>query len=137
FPRSRALHIIARITPSDPAVNEVAFEAESVKLRNGEGREIPDPAHGGQSLTALRSELSSFFPSTLGFGPVDRINYTDGVRIYFANGEIAHVRPSGNADELRIYAVAGNQARADEIARLGIGEPDGILRRMERQLAAC
>jgi len=43
------------------------------------------------------------------------------------------VRPSGNADELRIYAVADTQARADEIARLGVAEPDGILRKLERQ----
>jgi phosphomannomutase len=137
FPRSRALQIVERITPSHEAVNEVVFGETGVRLLDCEGREIPDPAHGGESLTAIRSELSSFFPRALGFGPVVRVNYTDGVRIYFANGEIAHVRPSGNADEFRIYAVADSQARADEIARLGIGEPDGILRRMERQLAAC
>ena len=41
------------------------------------------------------------------------MDYTDGVRILFANGEVAHVRPSGNADELRIYAVADTQRRAD------------------------
>ncbi|MFB3903937.1 MAG: phosphomannomutase [Acidobacteriota bacterium] len=137
FPRARALQIVGRLTPSNPRVNEVRFEDNGVRLLDCEGREIPDPAHGGDSLTAIRSEVSSSFPATLGFDAVVRMNYTDGVRIYFANGEIAHVRPSGNADEFRIYAVAGSQARADEIARLGVGEPDGILRRMERQLVAC
>ena len=63
---------------------------------------------------------------------MDRLNYTDGVRVHFAGGEVAHVRPSGNADELRIYAVAGTQDRADAITRAGVAEPDGILRRMER-----
>jgi len=38
---------------------------------------------------------------------------TDGVRVLFDNGDVAHVRPSGNADELRIYTVADTQARAD------------------------
>ncbi len=137
FPRSRALRIVARLTPPNQAVIEVVFGEEGVELLDREGREILDPAHGGESLTAIRSELGSFFPLVLGFGPIIRVNYTDGVRIYFANGEIAHVRPSGNADEFRIYAVANTQARADEIARLGVGEPDGILRRMERQFAAC
>ncbi len=137
FPRSRALQIVGRFTSSHPGVNEVVFEEKGVRLVDAEGREIQDPGHGGESLIAIRSELGSYFPSALGFGRVVKVNYTDGVRIYFANGEIAHVRPSGNADELRIYAVADTQARADEIARLGIGEPDGILRRMERQLAAC
>src|SRR5512138_394975 len=51
------------------------------------------------------------------------------------NGEVAHVRPSGNADELGIYAVADTQARADEITKLGVAEPDGILRQLERALA--
>jgi phosphomannomutase len=52
--------------------------------------------------------------------------------VYFENGDVAHVRPSGNADELRIYAVADTQERADAIARAGTAEPDGILRRIER-----
>jgi phosphomannomutase len=76
--------------------------------------------------------LESFFP---GFGKITSIDHTDGVRITFASGDIAHVRPSGNADELRIYAVADTQVRADEIAALGVAEPEGILRRMERAVA--
>jgi phosphomannomutase len=68
----------------------------------------------------------------LGFGAVTRVDRTDGVRILFDNGDVAHVRPSGNADELRIYAVADTQARADAIVAMGIAEPDGILRRLER-----
>jgi phosphomannomutase len=67
----------------------------------------------------------------MGFGRITRLDYTDGVRIQFDNGDVAHVRPSGNADELRIYAVADTQARADEITRMGVAEPDGILRRLE------
>ena len=81
---------------------------------------------------AIRKDLSRFFPASAGFAAVDRVDYTDGVRILFANGEVAHVRPSGNADELRIYAVADTQARADDIAAMGIKEPGGILRSMEK-----
>ena len=64
-------------------------------------------------------------------GPLERIDRTDGVRMLFADGDVAHVRPSGNADELRIYAVADSQSRADAIATAGVA-PDGILRRLER-----
>jgi len=77
-------------------------------------------------------ELEQFFPPQRGFGKIVSVDYTDGVRIRFSNGDVAHIRPSGNADELRIYAVADTQARADEIAELGVAEPDGILRSMER-----
>jgi phosphomannomutase len=79
--------------------------------------------------------LAEFFPPALGFASIVKLDHTDGTRIYFANGDVAHVRPSGNADELRIYAVADTQSRADEIAALGIAEPDGILRRMEKAVA--
>jgi phosphomannomutase len=81
---------------------------------------------------AIRKDLTQFFSPALGFDSVVGVDYTDGVRILFANGEVAHVRPSGNADELRIYAVADTQSRADAIAALGIEEPAGILRRMEK-----
>ncbi len=46
------------------------------------------------------------------FGPVAGIDVTDGVRITFASGEIAHLRPSGNAPELRAYTEADSPERA-------------------------
>jgi phosphomannomutase len=42
------------------------------------------------------------------------------------------VRPSGNAPQLRLYAISDFQARAEEIRELALREPDGILRRLER-----
>ena len=79
-------------------------------------------------------QLEEFFAPGAGFSAIARIDYTDGVRIIFDNGEVAHFRPSGNADEFRIYAVADTQARANEIVDAGIAEPDGIIRSMERAL---
>ena len=61
-----------------------------------------------------------------------RINVLDGMRVYFRNGDVAHLRPSGNAPQLRIYANSDSQARADQIVELGLREPDGILRQLER-----
>ena len=81
---------------------------------------------------AIKKDLAQFFTPALGFADINRVDYTDGVRILFANGEVAHVRPSGNADELRIYAVADTQTRADAITAMGVEEPAGILRRMEK-----
>jgi phosphomannomutase len=80
----------------------------------------------------VRKDLSLFFTPALGFAGITHVDYTDGVRVLFTNGEVAHVRPSGNADELRIYAVADTQARADEITAMGVAEPEGILRKMEK-----
>jgi len=135
FPRSRALAIVSCLTPADSTVQEAVFEKQTVTVLDQERREVPAEPGLAASLFSIRERMARFFPLTLGFGQIVRVNYTDGVRVYFDNREIAHVRPSGNADELRIYAVADSQARADEITRLGIAEPDGILRRMERELA--
>jgi phosphomannomutase len=89
---------------------------------------------GNGNLSHVTRQLEEFFPPAAGFSAIARIDYTDGVRIIFANGEVAHFRPSGNADEFRIYAVADTQARANEIVDAGIAEPGGIIRSMERAL---
>jgi len=81
------------------------------------------------------ADLSRVLTVARGFTSVTRLDYTDGVRIVFSNHDVAHIRPSGNADELRIYATADTQARADAIVAEGIREPDGILRSLQRLLA--
>jgi phosphomannomutase len=42
-------------------------------------------------------------------------NLTDGLRVTFANGDIVHLRPSGNAPELRCYAEASTVKRANAL----------------------
>lgn len=92
-----------------------------------------DQADSRALLSLLRSEdaastLAQYFDSTRGFGPIEGIDHTDGVRVFFKSGDIAHLRPSGNAPQLRIYAVADSPARAEEIVSLGLAEPKGLLR---------
>lgn len=76
--------------------------------------------------------LERYFNRDNGFGRITGINSLDGVRIFFDNGDIAHLRPSGNAPQLRIYSVANSQQRADEIVRLAIDEPNGLLRQLAK-----
>ncbi len=45
------------------------------------------------------------------------INNTDGLRIGFDNGEIVHLRPSGNAPELRCYCEASSNERATQLVK--------------------
>lgn len=42
-------------------------------------------------------------------------NFTDGVRIFLANGEIIHIRPSGNSPEIRVYSEADTLAKARDL----------------------
>jgi len=48
--------------------------------------------------------------------PVD-CNTTDGLRIRFDNNEIIHLRPSGNAPELRCYCEAASEQRAMQLVQ--------------------
>jgi phosphomannomutase len=52
------------------------------------------------------------------FGKVSEIDTTDGLRVTFLSGEIAHLRPSGNAPELRAYTEADTPVRAAEMNRV-------------------
>lgn len=90
--------------------------------------------HYAHDTPEVRAELGKFFPTEHGFGAITKINDLDGVRLYFDNGDIAHMRQSGNAPQLRIYSVADSQERADEIATLALAEPDGIFRTIQRLL---
>jgi phosphomannomutase len=134
FPRATALRIISAFCCDHPHIREVDFDAAGHRIALDDQRNpvelTPELA---SALNDIRARCAVFFDC---FGPVSRINYVDGVRITFAGGEVAHLRPSGNADEFRIYAAADTLARCEEIVRLGIAEPDGILRRLERHVAA-
>lgn len=48
-------------------------------------------------------------------GEADGIDRTDGLRIHFQGGDIIHLRPSGNAPELRCYTESDTVARAMEL----------------------
>ncbi|MDD3883437.1 MAG: phosphomannomutase [Gallionella sp.] len=65
---------------------------------------------------ASPQSVGEFFSSLCGEA-VDR-DLTDGLRLTFANGEIVHLRPSGNAPELRCYAEADSESRAKALVVL-------------------
>jgi phosphomannomutase len=88
----------------------------------------------GKFLTNTKNELESFFTAKQGFTGISRINYQDGIRIWFANGDIAHLRPSGNAPQFRVYSNPTTQTRATEIVNLCLAEPDGIVLQMKQSV---
>jgi phosphomannomutase len=134
FPRSMALRIIDAFC-WHPRIGEIDFDASGAATASDQaGNPVELTPELVNALQEIRGRCAMFFEC---FGPVARINYVDGVRITFANDEVAHLRPSGNADEFRIYAAADTLARCEEIVRLGIAEPDGILRRLERHIGSA
>jgi phosphomannomutase len=120
------------IPPGD--VIEVEFDGTGRVFDRSRPDAVPTPLAEAASADWQRCQamLTRFFTPALGFDDIVRINVLDGVRVYFRNGDVAHIRPSGNAPQLRIYANSDSQARADQIVELGLREPDGILRQLER-----
>lgn len=45
-------------------------------------------------------------------GEIDVVDFTDGFRVIFHNQDIVHLRPSGNAPELRCYAESDSESSA-------------------------
>jgi phosphomannomutase len=86
-----------------------------------------------QDTPENRKELGQYFSTEKGFGEVTSFDTLDGIRITFSNGDVAHMRPSGNAPQLRINSVSNSQERADEIVTLAIVE-GGIFRAIEAAL---
>jgi phosphomannomutase len=138
FPRETARRIVARLSPADAGIVAVEFGTTGVRVQRADP-EAPAPAAPAETteLAALRTRLEEIFPPGEGFTRIARINYLDGVRVTFEAGEVAHLRPSGNADEFRLYAVADTPERAQAIVAAGAAEPDGTLRRLEQAEAVA
>jgi len=136
FPIAASRAILAQLIPPGDLI-EVEFDgAGRVLDRSRAGvPPTPLPEAATQEWQRIKAALSRFFTPALGFAGIARINVLDGVRIYFHNSDVAHVRPSGNAPQLRIYANGDSQLRADQIVALALRQPDGILRQLERAFA--
>jgi phosphomannomutase len=80
-----------------------------------------------ERLQADETAYQSLWGTELGV--ITNTDLTDGLRLTFANGEIVHLRPSGNAPELRCYAEADNMARAQNLV-------NSSLQRIAKQSAA-
>ncbi|MGA2244898.1 MAG: phosphomannomutase [Verrucomicrobiota bacterium] len=91
-----------RFTASDRLKDFPAEKSRAILDGFGSGAEAADKA-----------ALEKMFGGIC--GPVASVNRTDGLRVVFTNGEIIHLRPSGNAPEFRCYAEAKTDERAREI----------------------
>jgi phosphomannomutase len=81
----------------------------------------PFPTETAQALigrlVADEDERREFFRP---FGEAARVDLTDGLRVIMAGGAIIHLRPSGNAPEMRCYVEAANAPDAALLADRGM-----------------
>lgn len=71
-------------------------------------QKLEDLILGGQEMLELT------FRS---FGELTNFNTTDGLRLFFGDNDIVHLRPSGNAPEFRCYIESDTKTRADDLLK--------------------
>jgi phosphomannomutase len=69
-------------------------------------RKMEELASGGEEMIQL------VFAT---FGELQTVDQTDGIRMMFGDQDIVHLRPSGNAPELRCYTEADTKERATSL----------------------
>ena len=107
-----AASLPARFTASDRLKDFATEKSAAMLAKFNSGSEAAD-----------QSAIEKMFGGIC--GQVTGLNRTDGLRITFANEEIIHLRPSGNAPEFRCYAEAASDARAREITSLALAKIRG------------
>lgn len=124
--------IVAALCPQSGGVLEVDFQRETVlQIPTNTGSKVKSAGQVlnptlFEELESIRKKLSQYFLPGMGYSDIAKINYLDGVRIYFTDGDIVQLRPSGNAPEFRFYTEAASASRAQEMC----GQRVGIVRRM-------
>ena len=129
--RDRSLALVGRLRPHGALA--VQIDGDLVQWRPVEGGALrPATAEERDQTLAVARFIEGHLHPGLGFGPLAEINALDGVRMRFGNGDVIHIRPSGNAPQLRVYATADDPERVQALLDMALAEPDGLLRALLR-----
>ncbi|MBN8189826.1 phosphomannomutase [Salipiger thiooxidans] len=72
-------------------------------------------------VAALRESAAARADFLFGLGAEEvGCDLTDGVRMQLKDDRIVHIRPSGNAPELRLYVEAGSRSAAESLMQTGL-----------------
>jgi phosphomannomutase len=124
-PPERSRQMLAPFAPPE-GLRAVSYGIDGTVTETSGGQR-PLRGSEGEVLTRLRADLEQ----ALGLGPVRAIDWLDGMRVELESDEVVHVRPSGNAPQLRLYTVASDPLRAEQLLREGIGPKGFLLRWLE------
>lgn len=112
--RTRAAEALAELRWPD--ADELWLEPSAEMLSSSATARSPVPPEDAAAFArAVRARFES-----LGVGRLLHINAVDGVRLRFEEGDVLHLRPSGNAPQFRLYATANTMDRAQSLVRSGL-----------------
>ena len=115
--RDSVLPILSTLAAARAAGQSLSAHVAGLGLPVAAGDRIENfPTETGKTLVAgLSSDEAAREGFFAPFGRQARVDLTDGLRVTFESGDIVHLRPSGNAPELRIYSEAATEALARDI----------------------
>tara|TARA_R110001583_G_scaffold182521_1_gene340546 strand:+ start:21309 stop:22697 length:1389 start_codon:yes stop_codon:yes gene_type:complete len=76
-----------------------------------------DRSKAADFLTGLIGDATARATFFAPYGIIARVDLTDGLRVDFEEGDVVHLRPSGNAPEFRIYAQSRSEIRAENLTK--------------------
>lgn len=116
IPRTRSMECIRRYSLPDSMIDNVLLIEGKMVTWEHPQHTIPFTLAECKHIYQVLQELTLFFNKAIDIGKIVGVNYCDGMRIVSERDEIIHLRPSGNADELRIYTVSDSKNRAVVLA---------------------
>ncbi|PYE84518.1 phosphomannomutase [Pseudoroseicyclus aestuarii] len=129
--RDALLPLIAPLAAARAAGQSLAQLAAALPARfTASGRVTGiDTQAAAALIAALEAEpeaRAAFFETG---APEQALDLTDGLRVLFESGEVVHLRPSGNAPEMRCYAEAASAPRAEALMTAHLDRLDQRLSR--------
>ncbi|MGO4448758.1 phosphomannomutase [Phyllobacterium sp. TAF24] len=119
------LSVLGMAASKDVAISALLQDLPSRFTRSGRLEHIPSTASDPFLQGLLDSvRRDPFFAQV---GTIRASDAIDGVRVVLSSGEVVHYRASGNAPELRCYAEASNDSRAEELLQWGLKQAQEVL----------
>ncbi len=116
--RDAALPIIAVLAHSAGSSVKAAVQAQPARFTAADRLQEVDLRIAATFLDQLRESEDAKAAFLMPLGSLcAEVDQTDGLRMTLQDGRIVHLRPSGNAPEMRLYAESATQNDAQEVLK--------------------
>jgi phosphomannomutase len=112
------LSILGMAAKNGSKISELLKGLPSRFTRSGRIEDVPATSSAPLLQDLLDTEQRQRFFAEI--GTIKDSDAIDGIRVVLSNGEVVHYRASGNAPELRCYAEASSDPRAEELLQWGL-----------------
>ena len=125
IPPEQSQALVKYISPKTPGVQRIT-NWSSLSATDAQGQAIPIDEDFLADWKETQARIAEVF-APLRPAVLFELNALDGLRLYFDNNDILHLRASGNAPQLRLYCVTDSQERADGIIRVAMDPEKGAI----------